>query len=100
MHSRIYILTFVLAIFATSDYGADKPKKAPELSALDKYLQEALKQQSAPVQPSAGSLWSPASRLTDIGSDVRGGEAGDLVAIVLAETALGLATRGPKNPRH
>src|ERR1039457_5406046 len=104
MHSRIYILTFVLAIFATSDYGADKPKKAPELSALDKYLQEALKQQSAPVQPSAGSLWSPASRLTDIGSDVRAAQADDLVTIVVAESASAVATepqnlRAPRQPR-
>src|ERR1035441_5342157 len=33
----------------TSDYGADKPKKAPEPSALDKYLQEAPR--------SSPSLW-------------------------------------------
>lgn len=99
MHSRIYILTFVLAIFATADYGADKPKKAQELSALDKYLQEALKQQSAPVQPSAGSLWSPASRLTDIGSDVRAAQADDLVTIVVAESASAVATGATKTSR-
>ncbi|MGD0779042.1 MAG: flagellar basal body L-ring protein FlgH [Candidatus Solibacter sp.] len=99
MHSRAYILTFVLAIFATADYGADKPKKTPEPSALDKYLQEALKQQAAPVQPSAGSLWSPASRLTDVGSDVRAAQADDLVTIVVAESASAVATGATKTAR-
>ncbi|SPE36432.1 Flagellar L-ring protein [Candidatus Sulfopaludibacter sp. SbA3] len=99
MRSKKFFLTFLLAVFATAAYGADKPKKPPEPSALDKYLQEALKQSGAPVQPSAGSLWSPASRLTDVGSDVRAAQTDDLVTIVVAESASAVATGATKTSR-
>ena len=79
--------------------AADKKKKTPEPSALDKYLQEALKSQGAPVQPSAGSLWSPASRLTDVGADVRAAQVDDLVTIVVDEQASAVATGATKTSR-
>lgn len=96
MHSRPYIQAAILALFAAAGYGADKPK---ELSALDKYLQEALKQPMVPVQPSAGSLWSPVSRLTDLGSDVRATQVDDLVTIVVNEQASAVATGTTKTSR-
>ena len=99
MHSRIYLLTFVLAVFATASHGAEKRKKGPEPSALDKYLQEALKQPAEPVTPSAGSLWSPASRLTNLGSDVRAAQVDDLVTIVVSEQASAVATGATKTAR-
>ncbi len=98
MHSRIFILAAVLAIFTAASYGGDKKKKA-EPSALDKYLQEALKQPTAPAQPSAGSLWSPASRLTDLASDVRAVQVDDLVTIVVAEQASAVVTGATKTSR-
>ena len=99
MHSRTYILAAVLAILVTASYGADKHKKAPEPSALDKYLQEALKQPVAPVQPSAGSLWSPASRLTDVASDVRAAQVDDLVTILVNEQASAVANGATQTSR-
>ena len=99
MHSRTYTLGLVLAVFATAGYGADKHKKPVEPSALDKYLQEALKQPVVPVQPSAGSLWSPASRLTNVGSDVRAAQVDDLVTIVVDEQASAVATGASKTAR-
>ena len=80
-------------------WGAAKKKKAQGTSALDQYLQEALKQPVAPVQPSAGSLWSPASRLTDVGSDVRAAQIDDLVTIVVNEQASAVATGQTKTSR-
>jgi len=88
-----------LAILVTASYGADKHKKAPEPSALDKYLQEALKQPVAPVQPSAGSLWSPASRLTDVASDVRAAQVDDLVTILVNEQASAVANGATQTSR-
>jgi flagellar L-ring protein FlgH len=79
--------------------AARKPKKTAEPSALDKYLQEALKQSAPPVQPSAGSLWSPSSRLTDVASDVRAVQVDDLVTIVVAEQASAVATGATKTAR-
>ena len=78
--------------------AADKKKKS-EPSALDRYLQEALKQPVAPVQPSAGSLWSPASRLTEVGADVRAAQVDDLVTIVVNEQASAVATGATKTSR-
>jgi flagellar L-ring protein FlgH len=63
-----------------------KPKGA-QISPLDQYLREALARPSDSTLASAGSLWSPASRLTDLGSDVRASHVDDLVTILVAEQA-------------
>ncbi len=86
-------------MFVTASYGAEKHKKTAEPSALDKYLQEALKQPVAPVQPSAGSLWSPSSRLTDVASDVRAAQVDDLVTILVNEEASAVANGATKTSR-
>ena len=87
-------------LLAAPMYSADKkPKKSTQPSALDKYLQEALKQPLAPVQPSAGSLFSSASRLTDLGSDVRAAQVDDLVTIVVNESASAVATGATQTSR-
>ena len=99
MLSRTLIPVAVLAVFAAAGYGADKKKKSAEPSALDKYLQEALKQSTAPAQPSPGSLWSPASRMTDVGSDVRAAQVDDLVTIVVSEQASAVVTGATKTSR-
>ena len=88
-----------LALAAPAFSAGKKAKKPPEPTALDRYLQEALKQPVAPVQPSAGSLWSSASRMTDIGSDVRAAQVDDLVTIVVQEQASAVATGATKTSR-
>lgn len=76
---------------ASSDKG--KMKKAPEPSALDKYIQEALSHGTPSVdQPTPGSLWSPASRLTDLGSDLRAVQVNDLVTVLVEESASALVS--------
>ena len=90
----------VALLLATTVHSAGKkPKKSSEPTALDKYLQEALKQPVAPVQSSAGSLWSSASRLTDVGSDVRAAQVDDLVTIVVNEQASAVASGDTKTSR-
>jgi flagellar L-ring protein FlgH len=89
----------VLLLAAPVCAAGKKPKKPPEPSALDKYLQDALKQPVAPVQPSAGSLWSPSSRMTDVGSDVRAAQVDDLVTIVVSENASAVATGATQTAR-
>ena len=88
-----------LSVIASQAAPKIKTKKPPEPSALDKYLQEALQQQGPPVQPSPGSLWSPASRLTDVGSDVRAVHIDDLVTIVVNESASAVATGATQTSR-
>jgi flagellar L-ring protein precursor FlgH len=94
------ILVAAALILAAPAHSADKkPKKPVEPSALDKYLQEAIKQPAAPVLPSAGSLWSAASRLTDVGSDVRAAQVDDMVTIVVNENASAVATGATQTSR-
>jgi flagellar L-ring protein FlgH len=91
----------LLAVFvaASASAGQKKPKVV-EPSALDKYIQESLKNEvPVPTQGSAGSLWTPASRLTDIGSDLRAVQVNDLVTIVVTEQASAVATGDVKTSR-
>jgi len=93
-------LTMIALLLAGPVYASGKkPKKSTQPGALDKYLQDALKQPVAPVQPSAGSLWSSASRLTDVGSDVRAAQVDDLVTIVVNESASAVATGATQTSR-
>jgi flagellar L-ring protein precursor FlgH len=96
--SRIAALLAILAL-VTPAVAADKKKKSAEPSALDKYLQDALKQPLAPVQPSVGSLWSPASRLTELGADVRAAQIDDMVTVVVQEQASAVANGATQTAR-
>ncbi|HEX3745102.1 MAG TPA: flagellar basal body L-ring protein FlgH [Bryobacteraceae bacterium] len=97
---QLFSLTVAALLMAAPAYSSPKKaKKATQPSALDKYLQDALKQPVAPVQPSAGSLFSSASRLTDLGSDVRAAQVDDLVTIVVNESASAVATGATQTSR-
>jgi flagellar L-ring protein precursor FlgH len=97
---QLFSLTMAALLMGAPAYSSPKKaKKATQPSALDKYLQDALKQPVAPVQPSAGSLFSSASRLTDLGSDVRAAQVDDLVTIVVNESASAVATGATQTSR-
>lgn len=99
MRSKTCWLLTIMLLLALPALSAKKNKKPAEPSPLDLYLQEALKEPQAPVKPSPGSLWSPASRLTDLGSDVRAAQVDDLVTIVVNESASAVATGATKTSR-
>ena len=94
------LLTVALLMAAPVHSAGKKEKKPPEPSALDRYLQEALKQPTTPVQPSPGSLWSPTSRMTELGSDLRAAQVDDLVTVVVSEQASAVATGATKTARQ
>lgn len=95
--SRLFLTAAMLTLLTPVHAGGKK--KVTESSALDRYLQEALKQPAMPAPMSPGSLWSPASRLTDVGSDVRAAHVDDLVTIVVNEQASAVATGVTKTSR-
>jgi flagellar L-ring protein FlgH len=98
----IHAMFLATALLVHSAEGAPKIKlkKPEEPSALDKYIQEALKNGStAPVEASAGSLWTPTSRLTDVGADVRAFQVNDLVTIAVSEQASAVATGATQTSR-
>lgn len=86
----------------TGALAADKVKKVKvvEPSALDKYIQEALSHAAPPpLVASPGSLWTPASRMTDLSSDPKASQVNDLVTITVNEQASAVATGGTKTAR-
>lgn len=100
MSVKTYVLVSCIAVLLTgAPAKAAKKKKDIEPTALDKYLQDALKETGAPLRPSPGSLWSPASRLTEVGSDVRAAQVDDMVTVVVNEQASAVATGTTKTAR-
>jgi flagellar L-ring protein precursor FlgH len=101
MFLKSVIIILAILGLSSSAIASDtaKKKKEPTPTALDKYLQEALKQQSAPTQPAPGSLWSPSTRFGELGSDVRAAQVDDLVTVVVNENASAVATGATKTSR-
>jgi len=92
IYKPLGVLVLLCAVVPLAQ-GKDKKKKQHEPSALDRYIEEATNHEPVvPVQPSAGSLWTPASRFTDLGSDVRAVQVNDLVTVIVAEQASAVAT--------
>jgi flagellar L-ring protein precursor FlgH len=95
MSIRIAVATFALAA------GAAMSAEKEQVSPIDAYIQEALRHgqaQSAAASP--GSLWSPASRLSDLGRDLRAGQVDDLVTILVTERASAVSSGTTKTSRQ
>jgi flagellar L-ring protein precursor FlgH len=96
------VVFFVLAFPCVAGVKPNKKDKPQELSALDRYIQEALRSSpssGAPVS-SPGSIWNTTSRLTDLASDVRAAQVDDLVTILVAEHASAVAAGVTKTQRQ
>jgi flagellar L-ring protein precursor FlgH len=78
--------------------GAKKKKDASK-SALDAYVKDATHRDTALESNASGSLWSPSSRLADLGRDLRASQMDDLVTIVVAENASAVSTGTVKTAR-
>ena len=99
LQQRVPIL--ILASMAGSLHAADRPKKPEDLTPLDRYIQESagrLGDGNRAATP--GSLWSPASRLTDLGSDLRAAHVDDIITIVVVESASAVAQGTTKTQRQ
>ena len=100
-NGQILARTMMIIMVATFSLpGKDKPKTPVEPSPLDKYISEAMShEQTLPVQPTAGSLWSAASRLTDLGGDLRAVQVNDLVTVTVNEQASAVVNGATKTAR-
>jgi flagellar L-ring protein precursor FlgH len=95
---RLLILPLVLLGCLTAK---EKKAKTVEPSALDDYVNSALSRQTdASGQATPGSLWSPSSRLTNLGSDLRATQVDDLVTILVSEQASAVANGATKTQRQ
>jgi flagellar L-ring protein precursor FlgH len=84
---KLLIAMVVLSslLWAGDDKGKKKKPTQPQLSALDRYIDDALHGGNAMKPESPGSLWVPSSFLGDLASDVRSRNVNDLVSIQVVE---------------
>src|SRR5580704_2036123 len=85
---KVLFAAALLASLLSAQQAQKGKKKQPPptpLSALDKYVEEALRSTDSMKPESAGSLWSASSILGDLASDVRSRNVNDLVSIQVAE---------------
>lgn len=95
-----FCLCFLL-LSSSGLWAAKKaPKKPPEPSPLDRYLNESANRPTAAATPSAGSLWAPTSRFMNLGGDVRASQVDDLITIVVNESASAVAQGTTKTQRQ
>lgn len=64
-----------------------RSKKAPKPSPLDEYVRSARDAAAINFQPSPGSLYTSTGRFGDLGRDLRASQIGDLVTVVVSDTA-------------
>jgi flagellar L-ring protein precursor FlgH len=100
IHSCAFRLA-VMAVAAVGGAGSEARKATAPSSPLDRYIQESMAGAQAPeANVSAGSLWSPSSRLTDLGRDLRAAHAGDIVTIYVVERASAVSKGATKSSRQ
>jgi flagellar L-ring protein precursor FlgH len=95
----LVLLCGAVTAFAQKSADKDKKEKPKQLSALDKYIQEASQPATASLIPANGSLWSPSARLSDLASDLRARRVDDIVTILVAESAAAASTGTSKAAR-
>jgi flagellar L-ring protein FlgH len=87
------------AALASSASPRIKKQKAPQASALDRYIEEAMRGANQPGGGSPGSLWSPGAPLVDLTRELRASRVDDMVTIVVAENASAVAKGATKSAR-
>ena len=87
------------ALLVASGLDAKKREKAHTPSPLDEYVRDAVHRSDTNEASSPGSLWSPGSRLGNLGSDLRASQIDDLLTIVVSENASAVANGTTKTAR-
>jgi flagellar L-ring protein FlgH len=101
MESRHKIILTGAALLAAAALAPSASKKpAAQLSALERYIQEAGGQASQAANTSSpGSTWSTSARLSDLARDLRASQVNDLVTILVVERASAVAKGTTKSAR-
>jgi flagellar L-ring protein precursor FlgH len=103
--NRYFSLIFMAALVAALPCSAGAPKllkkdKSQEPSPLEVYIRQATRNAPARESASAGSIWTPASRLINLGGDVRASQVDDMVTVLVSEHASAVATGVTKTSRQ
>jgi flagellar L-ring protein precursor FlgH len=97
--------TAILLLLASAAMAGIFPKrvpgrKPPATSQLDEYVRSAMEAgKEAANETTPGAVWSPSSRLTDLGRDLRASQVNDVVTIVVSESINAVATGGSTSQR-
>jgi len=81
-----------VCLLAASIPGLKKKSKVPEPSLLDQYVKSASVGAEKDIAGTPGSIWTPNSRLTDLGRDLRASQVDDVLTIVVSESVNAVAT--------
>lgn len=79
--------------------GGAKKAKPPEPSLLEQYIRSASAADKDAPEPAPGAIWSAASRLTDLGRDLRASQMDDLVTVLVSESVNAVATGASSSQR-
>src|SRR5437899_511658 len=91
------ILSFTLGVEAAV---WSKKQKPIEPSALDHYVEEAMRSTlNGTVQSSPGSIWSPGAAFLDLTRELRASRVDDMVTILVAERASAVSKGATKSSR-
>jgi flagellar L-ring protein FlgH len=102
MKARAYGLIFLIVVSGPAMLIAaeKRPKKPPQPSPLDQYINQAMTRGTAATASSPGSLWSPSSQFMNLGGDVRASQVDDLITVIVAEQASAVAQGTTKTQRQ
>lgn len=76
-----------------------KKPKTPQPSALDRYVEDAMRGANPSGEASPGSIWSPSAALVDLTRELRASRVDDMVTILVAENASAVAKGATKSAR-
>jgi flagellar L-ring protein precursor FlgH len=99
---RAVALTALLAVpfgWAGLIPGSKKKQKPPEPSLLEQYIRSATAGAEKESEASPGAIWTPVSRLTDLGRDLRASQVDDVVTVLVSESVNAVATGASTSQR-
>jgi flagellar L-ring protein precursor FlgH len=104
MKRTLFLLGFLcmaLLRLATNVLAADKDKPQPS-NALERAIEALVQSQDAERRSgqTAGSVWSPAARFSDLAADLRARRVGDLVTILVEERASAVSSGSAQSTRE
>ncbi|MES1258039.1 MAG: flagellar basal body L-ring protein FlgH [Acidobacteriota bacterium] len=79
--------------------GSKKKQKPPEPSLLEQYIRSASAGVDKETEAAPGAIWTPVSRLTDLGRDLRASQVDDVVTVLVSESVNAVATGASTSQR-
>ena len=101
MTLALIVISLSFTCVASAGIFKGLPKKKPaEPTLLEQYIRSATaSDKDTPGEIAPGAIWSPSSRLTDLGRDLRASQIDDVVTILVSESVNAVASGGSSSQR-